>query len=155
MKKLKTFLLWIIFSEAVGFTAGILTRDSVKIYTTEIVKPFLAPPPILFPIVWTILYALMGYSVACISLSPTSKERTQGIRIFLAQLFFNFCWCFLFFSAQLFGIAFMWLLALIILVAMMIKIFHKINFIAAVIQIPYLLWLLFAGYLNFSVWLLN
>ena len=155
MKNLKTFLAWIIFSEAVGFISGFLTRDSVVIYSTQIVKPFLAPPPLIFPIVWTILYALMGYGVARIYIAPISKERTQGIRIFLAQLFFNFCWSFIFFSYQAFGAAFIWLIALIILVAMMIKTFSKINFIAAVIQIPYLLWLIFAGYLNFSVWFLN
>ena len=154
-KKWRIFALWILFSEAVGITAGILTRNDTVIYSTEITKPMLAPPPLLFPVVWTILYALMGFGASKIFLAPASKERTQGLRLFLAQLFFNFCWCFLFFSAQAFGTAFLWLVILILLVAKMIITFRKISPLASGIQVPYLLWLIFAGYLNFAVWLLN
>ena len=154
-KNWKTFSLWILFSEAVGFTAGILTREATQIYANEIIKPFLAPPSILFPVVWTLLYALMGYGVAKIFLSPKSKQRTQGLTFFFIQLFLNFCWCFLFFSFQEFGLAFFWLLALIAAVIFMAKYFYKINTLAAYFQIPYILWLIFAAYLNFSVWILN
>ena len=155
MKNWKTFCFWIALSEAVGIMAGILTRKDVQIYSSEIIKPLLSPPPVLFPIVWTVLYALMGYGAAKIFISPASKERTRALWLFVSQLFFNFGWCFIFFSLQRFGVAFLWLLALITAVVGMIFVFRKIDKFAAYTQIPYLLWLLFAAYLNFSVWSLN
>ena len=155
MKNWKILCFWIALSEAVGITAGILTRKDVQIYSSEIIKPLLSPPPILFPIVWTVLYALMGYGAAKIFISPASKERAMALRLFGLQLFFNFGWCFIFFSLQYFGMAFLWLLALIITVVGMIFFFRKIDRVVAYAQIPYLLWLLFATYLNFSVWYLN
>ena len=155
MKNWKILCFWIALSEAVGITAGILTRKDVQIYSSEIIKPLLSPPPILFPIVWIVLYALMGYGAAKIFISPASKERAMALRLFGLQLFFNFGWCFIFFSLQYFGMAFLWLLALIITVVGMIFFFRKIDRVVAYAQIPYLLWLLFATYLNFSVWSLN
>ena len=155
MKNWKILCFWIALSESVGITAGILTRKDVQIYSSEIIKPLLSPPPILFPIVWTVLYALMGYGAAKIFISPASKERAMALRLFGLQLFFNFGWCFIFFSLQYFGMAFLWLLALIITVVGMIFFFRKIDKVVAYAQIPYLLWLLFATYLNFSVWYLN
>ena len=155
MKNWKILCFWIALSESVGITAGILTRKDVQIYSSEIIKPLLSPPPILFPIVWTVLYALMGYGAAKIFISPASKERAMALRLFGLQLFFNFGWCFIFFSLQYFGMAFLWLLALIITVVGMIFFFRKIDKVVAYAQIPYLLWLLFAIYLNFSVWYLN
>ena len=155
MKNWKILCFWIALSEAVGITAGILTRKDVQIYSSEIIKPLLSPPPVLFPIVWTVLYALMGYGAAKIFISPASKERAMALRLFGLQLFFNFGWCFIFFSLQYFGMAFLWLLALIITVVGMIFFFRKIDKVVAYTQIPYLLWLLFATYLNFSVWYLN
>ena len=155
MKNWKILCFWIALSEAVGITAGILTRKDVQIYSSEIIKPLLSPPPILFPIVWIVLYALMGYGAAKIFISPASKERAMALRLFGLQLFFNFGWCFIFFSLQYFGMAFLWLLALIITVVGMIFFFRKIDRVVAYAQIPYLLWLLFATYLNFSVWYLN
>ena len=155
MKNWKILCFWIALSEAVGITAGILTRKDVQIYSSEIIKPLLSPPPVLFPIVWTILYALMGYGAAKIFITPASKERTRALMLFGVQLFFNFGWCFIFFSLQSFGAAFLWLLALITAVVGMFLAFRKIDKSAAYTQIAYLLWLLFAAYLNFSVWLLN
>ena len=136
-KNWKTFSLWILFSEAVGFTAGIL---ATQIYANKIIKPFLAPPSILFPVVWTLLYALMGYGTAEIFLSPKSKQRTQGLTFFFIQLFLNFCWCFLFFSFQKFGLAFFLLLALLAAVIFMAKSFCRMNKLAAYLQIPYILY---------------
>ena len=155
MKNWKILCFWIALSEAVGITAGILTRKDVQVYSSEVIKPLLSPPPVFFPVVWTILYALMGYGAAKIFITPASKERTKALWLFVVQLFFNFGWCFIFFSSQSFGAAFLWLLVLITTVVGMFLAFHKIDKFAAYTQIPYLLWLLFAAYLNFSVWLLN
>ena len=154
-KNWKIFSLWVIFSEAVGITAGILTREGTKIYNAQVVKPFLAPPPLVFPVAWTVLYALMGWGAAKIFLASPSTDRTKSIVLFFAQLGFNFGWCFVFFSFMAFGWAFVWLVVLIALVAAMVFYFRKIDKTAAILQTPYFLWLIFAAYLNFSVWLLN
>ena len=153
MKNWKILCFWIALSEAVGITAGILTRKDVQVYSSEVIKPLLSPPPVFFPVVWTILYALMGYGAAKIFITPASKERTKALWLFVVQLFFNFGWCFIFFSSQSFGAAFLWLLVLITTVVGMFLAFHKIDKFAAYTQIPYLLWLLFAAYLNFWWWL--
>ena len=152
--KLKTYGLAILLTEAVGGVAGLFTSMGMKAYENTI-KPTLTPPSIVFPAVWTILYALMGISVARIWLSPATKERNHGIIVFAAQLFFNFFWSIIFFNLQAYGFAFFWLIALWALTLLMIIIFNKTDRIAALLQIPYLLWLTFAGYLNFMVWMLN
>ena len=124
-------------------------------YAQTIAKPPLAPPAILFPIVWTILYALMGISAARVSLSEASARRKRALYIFAAQLVFNFFWSLIFFNAQAFGAAFFWLLALWVLILVMVLSFRKIEPWAGYLQIPYLIWVSFAAYLNLGVWLLN
>ena len=154
-KNWKTYVFWIGISEAVGLLAGLLTREDIKIYGETITQPPFAPPAILFPIVWTILYALMGISAARISLQPPSEIQKRGLDLFLVQLFVNFLWSFIFCGAQAFGVAFFWLLFLWVLVLWLMITFWKMDPLAAKLQIPYLLWLTFAAYLNLGVWVLN
>ena len=151
----KTYAFWILFVEAVGGLSGWLTKDGAELYRTAIVKPPLSPPGIVFPIVWTILFALMGIGAARIYLSPVSKDRSRAIDIFLLQLGFNFFWSTIFFTLQNFGLALIWLLILWLLIIWMIQAFRKIDPLSAWLQIPYLLWVTFAAYLNFGVWRLN
>ena len=151
----KAYAFWIVLTEAVGALAGLLTRDGTKLYATSILKPPLSPPALVFPIAWAILYALMGIGAARVYLTPASGVRTRGLRLFLIQLAFNFLWSILFFNFQAFGLAFIWLVILWALILMMTFTFRKTDRLAALLQIPYLLWVLFAGYLNFGVWLLN
>ena len=151
----KATLFWIAFTEAVGFAAGFLTRQGAQIYNDAVAKPTLSPPPVVFPIVWGILYALMGVSAARVYLKSENPWKSAGIRLYLAQLLFNFCWCFLFFNFRAFALAFVWLLALLALVLFMNAAFRKTARLAAALQIPYILWLIFAAYLNLSVWMLN
>lgn len=115
----------------------------------------LSPPPILFPIVWTILYALMGIGAAQVASSPDSPQRSRALNLFIAQLIVNFFWSLIFFNANAFGFAFGWLILLWVLVALMILAFRNVNPPAAWLQIPYLIWLTFAAYLNYQVWMLN
>lgn len=115
----------------------------------------MSPPPLVFPIVWGILYALMGISAARISLSESSPQRSRGLNLFVVQLIVNFFWSPIFFNAQAFGFAFIWLLLLWALVLAMILTFREIDPLAAWLQIPYLIWLTFAAYLNLGVWYLN
>ena len=151
----KPYLFWILLSEAVGALSGWLTREGTDVYAQTIVQPPLSPPGWVFPIVWTILYALMGIGAARIYLAPPSQERSRGLNLFITQLVVNFFWSPIFFNAQAYGFAFVWLLLLWSLVLWMILTFRKVDSLAAKLQIPYLIWLTFAAYLNFGVWLLN
>lgn len=151
----KTCALWIFFAEAVGALSGFLTRDGTKIFNETASQPPLSPPAIVFPIVWAILYALMGIGAARVSLTPPSADRSRGLNLFVAQLVVNFFWSLIFFNAGAYGFAFLWLLLLWGLVFWMTLTFRKTDPLAALLQIPYLLWLTFAAYLNFGVWYLN
>ena len=97
----------------------------------------------------------MGVSAARVYQAPASAARTRGLGLYLAQLAFNFFWSIIFFNLQAFGFAFLWLVVLWALILMMAFTFRRVDRPAALLQIPYLAWVLFAGYLNFSVWLLN
>ena len=151
----KVYLFWILFAEVTGVLAGLLTRNGTQLYASTIVKPPLSPPAILFPIVWTILYALMGIGAARVYLTPASAARGKGLNLFTVQLSFNFLWSIIFFNFQAFGFAFLWLAVLWALILMMTFSFAQADRLAALLQIPYLVWVLFAGYLNSGVWLLN
>ena len=151
----KSYLFWILLSEAVGALSGWLTREGTAIYAQTIVKPPLSPPGWVFPVVWTILYALMGIGAARIYQAPPSNKRSLGLNLFVVQLVVNFFWSPVFFNLQAYGFAFFWLLLLWGLVLWMILVFRKVDPTAAKLQIPYLLWLTFAAYLNFGVWYLN
>ena len=153
--KWKTYLFWIALAEAVGILAGILSRNGTMTYQAEITQPPLSPPGALFPIVWGILYTLMGIGAARISISEPSPVRSVGLNLFVIQLAVNFLWPLIFFNAQAYGFAVLWLLFLWILVAAMIFVYRKSDTLAAILQIPYLLWLTFALYLNIGAWLLN
>ena len=150
----KPYLWWILLAEAVGGLSGWLTRNGTKTYQQSIAQPPLSPPGWVFPVVWTILFALMGISAARIYLAPASKERSRGLNLFIAQLVVNFFWSPIFFNLQAFGFSFFWLLMLWGLVLWMIFTFWKVDSTAAKLQIPYLLWLTFAAYLNLGVWFL-
>ena len=155
MKQIVTIIVSIIITEALGFTVGMLTREGTRIYADTMVKPPLSPPALLFPIAWTLLYALMGAGVAMIINSESSGFRTLGIVLYLAQLFFNLAWCFIFFTFKNYSGALAWIIILFILVVLMTLVFHRVSHIAAYIQIPYIIWLMFATYLNAGVMVLN
>lgn len=151
----KTYLFWILLSEMVGALSGWLTRESTQLYIREIRQPPLSPPPLVFPIVWAILFALMGIGAARVALTSDSLARSRGLGLFLLQLGFNFFWSILFFNARQFGFALIWLAVLWALILGMILTFRKVDRPAAWLQLPYLLWVTFALYLNFGVWRLN
>lgn len=152
----KTYAFWLLFTEAVGALSGWLTRKGTKLYSSSaLTKPPLSPPGIIFPIVWTILFAFMGIGAARIYMAPASAARSRSLALFLSQLFANFFWSIIFFNLRAVGFAFLWLILLWILVLWMILSFRKVDQTAARLQVPYLLWLTFAAYLNLGLWLLN
>lgn len=117
-------------------------------------KPAFSPPGFIFPIVWTILYILMGIS-SYIVYSSNSPNKPKALLIYGIQLFFNFCWSIIFFGLDLYLFAFIWLIALIFIIIIMIRQFYIVSPLAAYLQIPYLIWCIFAAYLNFSIFILN
>lgn len=151
----KPYLYGILLTEAVGGLAALLTQEGTKLYSLTIRKPPLSPPSAVFPIAWTILYALMGVSAARIYQFPPSAARSAALRLYLIQLAVNFAWSILFFNFQAFGLAFFWLILLCALIVRMILSFRELDAPAGWLQLPYLLWVFFAGYLNYGVWMLN
>ena len=154
MKKTR-YLLWIAAAETVGILSGLLSRQGTAVYSQMAEKPPLSPPAILFPIVWTVLYALMGIGAARVAVSEPGTDRSRALNVFVIQLIVNFFWSLIFFNAQAYGFALLWLLLLWILIIAMILLFRKVDGLSALLQIPYLLWVTFAAYLNYGVWKLN
>ena len=155
IQKWKPYVVFIVLTEVVGALSGFLTRDGMKTYEAFAAKPALTPPGAVFPVVWSVLYALMGIGVARVWRNPASAMRKQSVILFAVQLAVNFVWSLLFFNAKVYGFAFIWLALLWILIVLMIRAFYQVDKTAAYLQIPYLLWVTFAGYLNFMVWQLN
>ena len=145
--KLKKIIISILIPVAVGIIVGAIISPFMDYKSLEL--PPLSPPSIAFPIAWTILYTLMGISAYLIS--KTDKVPS----IYYIQLFVNALWSIIFFVFKWRLLAFFWILLLIALVIVMIVKFFKINKGAAYLQIPYLLWLLFAAYLNIGIYILN
>lgn len=157
MKKInwKTYGIWIGLTEAIGVLSGWLSRKGSKWFGAYAKKPPLSPPMWAFPVVWSILYALMGISAARIYQAPASSARSRGLNLFIIQLTLNFFWSLIFFNARAYGFALVWLVILWIVVVLMILAFRKVDPLAGWLQVPYLIWLSFAAYLNYGVWLRN
>jgi len=152
-KNCKPYLFFILLSLAVGGLSSFAVAKGMPAYQL-LYKPPLTPPSIVFPIVWTLLYILMGVSAARVWLTG-SEGRGHAIDVFALQLVLNFFWSIWFFGLQALLFSFMWLLALIIAILWMIRVFSQIDPLAGRLQIPYLLWCTFAAYLNFCFWFLN
>ena len=147
----KSLLFSILIPVFLGSIIGFLTASSNNYY--ELILPSFAPPAWVFPIVWTILYILMGVSYGL--LVQNGQESEDISSIYYLQLFVNLLWPLFFFVLQWRLFAFFWLLLLIGLVIVMIIRFYRNHKGAGLLQIPYLLWLLFAAYLNLSIYILN
>jgi len=154
--KLKPYIISILIALAVGGASALLTMGNMDIYN-EIRTPPLSPPSILFPIVWTILYILMGISAAIIytNTNSTDKLKKEALVPYASSLIVNFAWSIIFFNFRAFFVAFLWLLLLLFLIIKTIIAYKKISPLAAYLQIPYAIWVSFAGYLNLGIWLLN
>ena len=151
----KTYLFWIALAEGVGALSGWLSREGASWYQEFAAKPPLSPTGWVFPVVWGILFALMGIGAARVSLTPPSPERSAGLNLWTAQLVVNFFWSLIFFNLRSYGFDLVWLGLLWVLILWMIFAFRKTDKPAAWIQIPYLLWVTFAAYLNWGVWVMN
>ncbi len=152
---LKALIIAILIPVAVGALSGFLTSGSMDVYQS-LTKPNLTPPGSVFPIVWTILYVLMGIASYLVFMKEAPpRQKKKAFQVYGLQLFFNFFWSILFFNFNLYFFSFLWIIILGILIAMNIILFYRICKVAGLLLVPYLLWVLFATYLNFMIYLLN
>ena len=154
MKKTR-YILWIVAVEFAGILSAVLSRQGMMFYRETVRKPPLTPPGIIFAVVWTVLYALMAIGAAWIDAAPDSRQRQKALNEFIIQLTLNFFWSPIFFNVRSYGLALLWLAILWVFVLRMISAFRKTDSMAAWLQIPYLVWVTFAVYLNYGVWILN
>lgn len=155
MNNKKLLILCLFIPLAVGGGASLISGGGMDAFET-LNKPPLSPPGILFPIVWTILYLLMGAASYFVIASDSAEEKIRSaVTLYGIQLFFNFLWPILFFSFFAYLLSFLWLVALLILIILTALSFYKIKNLAGYLLIPYIAWVTFAGYLNFGVFVLN
>ncbi len=153
-KKLKPYIISILIALGVGGLSALLTSGNMS---NSFISPPLSPPAALFPIVWTVLYTLMGISSALVYVKGKEEDIdiSSALGVYLIQLAVNFMWSIIFFNLRAYLFAFLWIILLWILIIAMIKRFREISPFAAYLQIPYLLWVTFAAYLNLAIYILN
>ena len=141
----------------IGGISAFITKDSTAMFKT-INKPPLSPPSWIFPVAWTILYILMGlasYYIYEEKFYTNKKDRHDWFTIYIIQLIFNFFWSIIFFNMKQYVFSFVWLIIMLILIILLVINARKINIRSYYLLLPYLLWVIFAGYLNFGIALLN
>lgn len=154
--KIIPLIISIIIPLLIGWISSFLIPNMSSIYES-LSKPFWAPPAIIFPIVWTILYILIGIAAYKVYiLKYENIDVSSAIFVYSIQLLINFLWTIIFFGFRLYGLSFLELILLIIFVILTIKRFYdKAGFKTALLLLPYLIWLMYAGILNFFIWMLN
>ena len=153
MKKAKPYVFSILLALTVGGLSALATANNMNIYD-KITMPPLSPPGWLFPVVWTILFILMGISAAIVFVSR-SAEKESSLFVYAVSLVLNFTWSILFFNMQAFILSFIVLVGLWVSIIITIVKYFTIDKTAAWLQLPYLIWVTFAGYLNAAIVLLN
>lgn len=157
MSKKKTVLTYLTIIGITLVGAGlssIFVNLGMDEYNT-LTKPPLSPPNILFPIAWTVFYLIMSISFSYIYLNSDKNQRKAATKIYFLQLAVNLLWPLFFFTLGLYFFSYLWLTLLIVLVISMIIIFYDISKPAALVNLGYLAWLIFASYLNLGVFSLN
>ncbi len=152
-KKLFPYFISVAVSLGIGGISALLTKDNMSVYS-DLNRPPFSPQPEIFPIVWSILFVLMGIAAALVWCSNKTQS-DDALLFYGAQLTFNFCWTLIFFNLRAFLFAFIWLTALSVLIGITTVKFYKLNKTAGFLMVPYFLWVCFAGYLNFMIWMLN
>lgn len=151
MRKFFTSIFYLFLPIMLGGIVAFLIKDNIDYQT--LIKPFLAPPKIFFPIFWTIIYILMGLSYYFYK--KEYKEENIVDIIYYIQLFINIFWSIIFFLFKARFIAIIWILLLDIFVILLIYSFYHRKKISCYLNIPYLIWILFATYLTIGIYILN
>lgn len=152
--KYTELFIFIVSAELVGALSALITGDFAGFFD-RYASPLLMPPAWLFPIVWAVLYAIMGISAYLIYFSDGSADKKRALWIYAAQLALNFSWSIVFFKYEKLWAGAAVIILLIVLVMLMITAFKKISPTAAWLNVPYLLWLIFAAYLNIATAVIN
>lgn len=151
----KILAVCVVIPLVVGGVSAVISMGGMEAFET-LNQPPLSPPGWLFPVVWTMLYVLMGIASYLIWQARASKPaKESALKVYALQLFFNFFWSIIFFNLKLYWFAFVWLLVLWVLILQCIRQFYPISKTAAYLMIPYLVWVTFAGYLNAGIAMLN
>lgn len=151
MNKVFTYIKSILLPVLIGVIVGLITSKYMN--NDDLIQPRLAPPAILFPIVWTILYTLMGVSYGILKTNNLTNSKIDFV--YYLQLAINALWSIIFFIFKWRFFAYIWIILLAAFVIIMIKKFYDANKLSGILQIPYILWIIFASYLNLSIYLLN
>lgn len=152
MKKIIKNIFYLLFPLLIGGLVGLLIKSHIDY--TSLALPPLAPPSIVFPIAWTILYFLMGISYLILN-NKYKNDITYESIIYYIQLFLNAIWSILFFILKWRLVSLLWILLLDGFVIYMIYLFARKNKLSAYLNLPYIIWLLFATYLNLGILILN
>ena len=153
--KIRPLLVALAIPLGVGVLAALLSRGNMDLFDT-VRKPPLSPPAWLFPVAWTVLYLLMGLaSYRVYTARAATAQKNRALLFYAAQLAFNFFWPLLFFNLGAFTFAFFWLAAMLALIVVTAVKFYTLDRPAGYLLIPYVIWVLFAGYLNLGIALLN
>jgi len=155
MKNTTKLIICIIIPLAVGAISGYATVTSISTWYATLNKPSFNPPNYIFGPVWTTLYLLMGISLYMVVRTTSNKDRRRATALFAVQLTLNFFWSFLFFTFHQTGLALINIGLLWLSIAGMIWAFYQVNKTAALLQIPYIMWVSFASVLNAAIWVLN
>ncbi len=150
---IKKLIFYILTPLILGMIVGKINMGNNDIYA-QLIKPDFMPPSYVYGIVWTVLYLLMGYSAYLISISNL-QLKNEALYIYYLQLAVNLAWPYLFFNQGMILFSFIWIMLLIVIVFTMVKLFYQINKKSGLINIPYIIWLFFAGYLNYTLYILN
>ena len=151
----KTLGICILIPLAVGGLSALFTMGSMQDFAA-LKQPPLSPPGWLFPVVWTVLFVLMGIASYLVLETASGVEaKKSAFKAYFLQLGFNFMWSIIFFTLGAYEVAFVWLLALLALIVITTVKFYNINRYAAILMLPYILWVSFAGYLNLAIAYLN
>jgi len=173
--RILTLLFSILIAQSAGFLGSLATRPNIETWYRGIEKPFFTPPDGVFPIVWPLLYLLMGIAAWLVWYAPAKEDdsywregasyesmlltqrgsRSFALGVYGVHLVFNVLWSFLFFQWQLLGVAFAEILVLLALILLTTRLFYRIRPVAGYLMIPYILWVFYAGVLNASIWWLN
>jgi len=153
--KWKSLLVYIGIPLLIGALSALASGSGMSRFNM-LNKPSFSPPAWLFPVVWTILYILMGIASYLVVNSGESEQKIKkAITVYAIQLVFNFFWSIIFFNLEQYLLAFFWLLALLFLVVYTAVLFYNISKTAGYLMIPYIIWLILAGILNFAIFVLN
>lgn len=154
--KFPAFVICLLIPLIIGAIGGFFTMESVKTWYTTLNKPSFNPPNVVFGPVWTTLYILMGISSYLVWLKrKIVSGYSWAVTIYFVQLILNLMWSFLFFYHHQIGLALVEIIVLLVMIIITAFIFYRINRVAGLLFLPYILWVSFASYLTYSIFILN